>query len=94
LVTVLDDAGRPCPAGVSGQIAVNRYDIHGFPDPALFLSYWQDDTSTQQTFLRDWYLTGECASIDRDGYFWYVGHHSTNDSQVTAQSNGSVSLSL
>lgn len=94
LVTVLDDAGRPCPAGVSGQIAVNRYDIHGFPDPALFLGYWQDDTSTQQTFLRDWYLTGECARIDRDGYFWYVGHHSNNESHVTAKRNGSVSLSL
>jgi|TARA_R110000851_G_scaffold165169_2_gene309906 acetyl-CoA synthetase len=94
LVTVLDEAGRPCPAGIIGQIAVNRYDIHGFPDPALFLSYWQDETSTQQPFLRDWYLTGEHASIDRDGYFWYTGHQSDIESQPAANSNGSVSLSL
>jgi acetyl-CoA synthetase len=78
LVTVLDEAGRPCPAGVSGQIAVNRHDIHGFPDPGLFMSYWQDEAATQQRFLRDWYLTGERASIDRDGYFWYMNHQSDN----------------
>ncbi|MAK54608.1 MAG: acetyl-CoA synthetase [Pusillimonas sp.] len=94
LVSVLDHDGRPCPVGTVGEIAINRYDIHGFPDPTLFLNYWQDEASTQQRFLRDWYLTGDHASIDRDGYFWYASDHSNPENAAPANNNGSVSLSL
>src|SRR5262249_41114879 len=36
-VAVIDDDGNECPEGVPGDIAVNRYDVHGEPDPIFFL---------------------------------------------------------
>ncbi len=69
LVSVLDPQGRPCPAGVVGQIAINRYDIQGYADPALFLGYWNNPGATQARYLGDWCLTGVSGSIDKEGYF-------------------------
>jgi len=73
LVTVLDESERPCPAGVVGEICVNRYDIQGHRDPALFLGYWNDDDATRARFRGDWYLTGDLGYVDRQGDFWHVG---------------------
>ncbi|MFT0546554.1 acyl-CoA synthetase [Allopusillimonas ginsengisoli] len=70
---VLDKHGKVCPSGVVGEIAINRYDIHGHPDPALFLGYWQDETTTKEKFDGHWFLTGDLASVDEQGYYWYAG---------------------
>ncbi|WP_397475961.1 AMP-binding protein [Pusillimonas sp.] len=72
LVTVLDSKGLPCPAEVAGELAVNRYDINGHPDPALFQGYWKDPAATQARFAGDWWLTGIKAKVDRLGNFWRV----------------------
>lgn len=72
-VAVLDKHGKPCPPDVVGEIAINRYDIHGHPDPALFLGYWQDETATQESFRGNWFFTGDLASVDEQGYYWYAG---------------------
>ena len=74
LVHKVDPDGRICPAGVTGEIAVNRFDIHGFPDPVLFSGYWHNPELTHEHFNRDWFLTGTLAHIDPDGYFWFDGH--------------------
>ena len=73
LVSVLDTCGRVCPSGVTGEIAVNRFDIQGFPDPVLFSGYWPGNTCEHERFHHDWFLTGSLAHIDRDGYFWFDG---------------------
>lgn len=73
LVTTLDDDGKPCPANVVGEIAVNRYDIQGHPDPAVFQKYWRDDDATESRLRGDWLLTGDLAIIDKQGYFWHCG---------------------
>ncbi|HEY9278451.1 MAG TPA: AMP-binding protein [Eoetvoesiella sp.] len=72
-ISVLDTHGKPCPAGTVGEIALNRYDIHGHPDPILFLGYWRNQQATQDKFVNDWCLTGDLAKIDKEGYFWYSG---------------------
>ncbi|PLC51759.1 AMP-binding protein [Pollutimonas subterranea] len=72
-VAVLDSHGKPCAVGTVGEIALNRYDIHRHPDPALFLGYWRNEAATQGKFSKDWCLTGDLASVDEDGYFWYAG---------------------
>ncbi len=72
-VAVLDSLGRPCRTGAVGEIAVHRRDTHGHPDPSLFLRYWQNDEATQARFNGDWYMTGDLASIDADGYYWHAG---------------------
>jgi acetyl-CoA synthetase len=72
-VAVIDDEGRPCPAGVPGDVAVNRRDIHGHPDPIFFIGYWKNDTATRNKYTGDWCRTGDLAMRDADGYLWYQG---------------------
>ena len=72
-VAVLDDDGQECAVGVPGDVAVNRFDIHGDPDPILFLGYWKKDAATRAKFTGDWCRTGDLARRDADGYLWYEG---------------------
>ncbi|PUE07905.1 acyl-CoA synthetase [Limnohabitans sp. T6-20] len=72
-VAVIDDAGRLCPAGTPGEVAVNRFDVHGHPDPVFFLGYWNNDKATQAKYTGDWCRTGDMAVCDEDGYLWYQG---------------------
>ncbi len=72
-VAVLDEAGRECPPGVVGEVAVHRHDIHGHPDPVFFLGYWRNDQATRDKYSGDWCRTGDLARRDRDGYLWYEG---------------------
>jgi acetyl-CoA synthetase len=72
-VAVIDDAGREVPHGQSGEVAVNRFDIHGHPDPVFFLGYWRRDDATTAKFSGHWCRTGDEAIMDADGYLWYQG---------------------
>lgn len=72
-VAVIDDQGNECPAGVPGDVAVNRYDVHGDPDPIFFLGYWRNDGATRRKYTGDWCRTGDLATRDEDGYLWYQG---------------------
>ena len=72
-VAVIDESGEPVPVGEIGEIALNRYDIHGHPDPILFLGYWRNEQATQDKFTGDWCRTGDLARVDEDGYLWYAG---------------------
>jgi acetyl-CoA synthetase len=72
-VRVIDDAGNECPVGVPGDVALNRFDVHGQPDPIFFLGYWKNEAATQAKFTGDWCRTGDQAVRDADGYLWYQG---------------------
>lgn len=72
-VAVIDDAGNECPTGVPGDVAVNRFDVHGDPDPIFFLGYWKNDEATRRKHTGDWCRTGDLATRDADGYLWYQG---------------------
>jgi acetyl-CoA synthetase len=72
-VMVIDDAGRECAVGVPGDVAVNRFDVHGHADPVFFLGYWKNESATQAKFTGDWCRTGDLATRDADGYLWYQG---------------------
>jgi acetyl-CoA synthetase len=72
-VAVIDDDGNECPPGVPGDVAVNRYDVHGEPDPIFFLGYWRNDGATRRKYTGDWCRTGDLATRDEDGYLWYQG---------------------
>lgn len=66
---VIDAEGERLPAGVEGDVAVSL-------DPApqgLFLGYRSDPERTTATRRKGWYLTGDRACRDEDGYFWFVG---------------------
>jgi acetyl-CoA synthetase len=72
-VKVIDDDGNECPAGVPGDVAVNRFDVHGDPDPIFFLGYWKNEAATRAKFTGDWCRTGDMAVRDEDGYLWFQG---------------------
>ena len=72
-VAVIDEAGRECPPGTPGEVAVNRFDVHGEPDPVFFLGYWRNDKATQGKYTGDWCRTGDVAVCDEGGYLWYQG---------------------
>ncbi|MCH7708636.1 MAG: AMP-binding protein, partial [Myxococcales bacterium] len=41
--------------------------------PSLFRGYWKDDAASARCRRGDWYLTGDRAYRDEDGFFWFVG---------------------
>jgi acetyl-CoA synthetase len=72
-VQVIDDAGLVCAVGVPGDVAVNRFDVHGMPNPIFFMGYWKNPAATEAKFTGDWCRTGDLARRDADGYLWYEG---------------------
>jgi acetyl-CoA synthetase len=72
-VAVIDDAGHQLPPGAMGEVAINRFDIHGHADPIFFIEYWRNPTATRNKFTGDWSRTGDQATVDEDGYLWYQG---------------------
>jgi acetyl-CoA synthetase len=41
--------------------------------PSMFRAYLDDETRYRECFADGWYLTGDLAMRDADGYFWFVG---------------------
>jgi acetyl-CoA synthetase len=41
--------------------------------PAMFRTYWNNPQVYQSKFRNGWYICGDRASLDADGYFWFVG---------------------
>ena len=66
-VEVVDDNGQPCPADIVGNIALKK------EFPALFALYYKDPERTKNAFKGDYYITGDQAYKDEDGYFWFQG---------------------
>lgn len=66
-VALLDDDLREVPPNVEGQIAI------GEADPGLFLRYWNQPEETARLRRGGWFLTGDYAWRDEDGYYWFLG---------------------
>ena len=62
-----DGRVRELPPGAQGEIAIRT----GWP--ALFRGYLGEADRTAACFADGWYLTGDRARHDEDGYFWFVG---------------------
>jgi malonyl-CoA/methylmalonyl-CoA synthetase len=65
-VRVVDDEGRPCPAGEIGHIQVKGDNVFG--------GYWRMPERTREEFTADGYFrTGDVGSISADRYVTIVG---------------------
>jgi len=53
--------------GVTGELALRK----GWP--SMFGGYLGEDERYRECFVGEWYLTGDLARRDEDGYFWFVG---------------------
>lgn len=58
---------RPVDVGTEGMLCIAR------GDPGLLLRYWNQPEETATYFHGDWFLTGDYARLDADGYLWFLG---------------------
>ena len=69
-IVLLDDSGTRSVVSepnVEGELAFRK----GWP--SMFRAYLNEDARYESCFSGDWYLTGDLARCDEDGYFWFVG---------------------
>jgi acyl-coenzyme A synthetase/AMP-(fatty) acid ligase len=66
-VAVIDEDGNELPPGDEGDVA-----LRGRP-PSLFAGYYDAPEETAAVFRGEWYVTGDRALRDEDGYFWFTG---------------------
>ncbi len=64
---VIDDDGKEVAPGEEGNLAVKP----GWP--SMFRTYWHREEMYNSRFVNGWYITGDRARMDADGYFWFVG---------------------
>ena len=69
-VAIVDEDGEELPYGQEGQIAVK---VKPERPVGLLREYWKYPEGMEAAFFGDWYLTGDKAYKDEDGYFWFVG---------------------
>ena len=69
-VAIIDDDGNEVDDDHIGHIAVKLTTPH---PPGLFNGYWQAPEATARVFRNGWYYTGDTATRDAEGYFWFVG---------------------
>ena len=67
---VIDEGGQVLPANTEGDIAIR---VDPVRPVGLFKEYWKEPDRTALSFRDGWYLTGDRAYVDEDGYFWFVG---------------------
>jgi acyl-coenzyme A synthetase/AMP-(fatty) acid ligase len=58
---------RPAPVGEVGELAVSRR------DPGLMVGYWNDPAATAAACRGEWFVTGDLALMDADGYVAWKG---------------------
>jgi acetyl-CoA synthetase/medium-chain acyl-CoA synthetase len=69
-VRILDEHLREVATGDAGQIAVR---VKPDKPPSIMLEYWKNPDENAAVFQGDFYLTGDNAFRDADGYLWFVG---------------------
>lgn len=63
---ILDDTWNPLPPGEEGQLAIRPQ------APSIFRTYWGRAEVYDSKFKNGWYITGDRARMDEDGYFWFI----------------------
>ena len=69
-VVLLDPDGNPCPTGDTGEICIRVKDT---VPCGLFIGYYLDEERTRDVWHDGYYHTGDQATMDEDGYLWFVG---------------------
>jgi acetyl-CoA synthetase/medium-chain acyl-CoA synthetase len=69
-LALLDRELNELPAGQEGEVAIR---VKPHRPLGLFREYWRNPEENAARFRGDWYLTGDMARRDADGYYWFVG---------------------
>jgi acetyl-CoA synthetase len=71
-VDVVDEEGKSCPPGVDGMLVIKQ------PWPSMLRTVYGDPDRYVNQYWKayekqGWYLAGDSARIDEDGYIWIIG---------------------
>ncbi|WP_327117515.1 acetate--CoA ligase [Nocardia sp. NBC_01730] len=64
---VVEGSVTPADPGAVGELALRA----GWP--SMFRGYWGEPERYERCFANGWYLSGDLARRDEDGYYWFVG---------------------
>jgi acyl-coenzyme A synthetase/AMP-(fatty) acid ligase len=65
----VDGGTSPLQPGQTGLLAVHA------SDPGLMLGYWNRPDEQACAFRGDWFIGGDLATMDDDGYIWFEGRN-------------------
>ena len=71
-VDLVDKEGNSVPPGVVGEIVIRGEYCN---TPGLFRGYYKSKELTDKVWYDGMYHTGDTATRDEDGYYWYVGRN-------------------
>jgi len=66
-IELIDKDGKPVSVNEEGMIAIP------LDDPGLFIEYWGLEEETQRSRNSNYFLTGDYARQDEEGYIWFLG---------------------
>ncbi len=69
-LSIIDHEGNELAANKEGDIAVK---IKPERPTWMFKEYWRNPEASAACVRGDWYITGDRAYKDEDGYYWFVG---------------------
>ena len=65
---IVDEKGRKLPPGVPGNLVLKP----GWP--SMMRAIWNNPQKFEEYFrIPGWYVTGDSAFVDEDGYYWFTG---------------------
>jgi len=64
---IVDDDGNELPPYQEGNLALKR----GWP--SMVKEFWNNPKKYESVFKNGWYITGDMAYKDNDGYYWFMG---------------------
>ena len=65
--SIVDDQGQELPPNRMGNLALKA----GWP--AMMREIWKNKPKYDSYFIGDWYISGDSAYRDEEGYFWFQG---------------------
>lgn len=63
-IAIVDDDGRPLPAGAAGEIIIRS--------PHRMAEYFRDPAQTAEALRDGWFHTGDLGRLDADGWLYFV----------------------
>lgn len=65
--SILDENMQPVPDGQEGDLCLKPY------WPSIMRTVWENQEKYDSYFKNDWYISGDRAKKNPDGYFWFIG---------------------
>lgn len=65
---IIDEQGKELPKGREGNLALKPETV-----PSLMKTIWNNEEKYQSYFSHGWYISGDRAYQDKEGYYWFIG---------------------